>query len=282
LRRRAARWPRDGVEVVSTLLAHLASSAEACWRESLHCCGICLDEKSALDCVRFSVCTHTFCKECLTGYFESLMSEGGSSALCCPEPSCRQAVTPSEVQTLLPESLYERYEKQQLQTGLDSMRDVVWCPRCEYPAFLIDGEGSSLANCGCCGFAFCTECRLAWHGLAPCANLATRWRQADDRGKAALREKYGERVIEEVESSEWVLDNTKRCPNCYTSVEKNGGCNHITCRKCNYEWCWLCNGKYMQGHFRNGSCEQFSQDFFDELDLTREDFDANYVVMNHW
>lgn len=54
------------------------------------------------------------------------------------------------------------------------------------------------------------------------------------------------------------------------------------CRKCNYEWCWLCNGKYVQGHFRNGSCEQFSQDFFDELDLTREDFDANYVVMNHW
>ncbi len=37
-----------------------------------------------------------------------------------------------------------------------------------------------------------------------------------------------------------------------------------------------------QGHFRNGACEQFSQDFFDEINLTREEFDAQYVVNNHW
>mgnify|MGYP001310463047 CR=1 FL=1 len=54
------------------------------------------------------------------------------------------------------------------------MADVVWCPRCEYPALLADGEGGQLACCGECGFAFCVECRLAWHGLAPCANLATK------------------------------------------------------------------------------------------------------------
>ena len=37
-----------------------------------------------------------------------------------------------------------------------------------------------------------------------------------------------------------------------------------------------------QGHFRNGACDQFSQDFFDEINLTREEFDADYVVNNHW
>ena len=40
--------------------------------------------------------------------------------------------------------------------------------------------------------------------------------------------------------------------------------------------------RYQPGHFKNGNCEQFSQDFFDEINVTREEFDQNYVVMNHW
>jgi E3 ubiquitin-protein ligase RNF14 len=205
------------------------------------------------------------------------MADGAANALTCPEPTCRVTVTPPEVKALLPQSIFERYERLTLQTSLDAMRDLVWCPRCEYPAFLVDGEGGRLALCGKCSFSFCCECRLAWHGLQPCANLATRWRQADDAGRAALREKYGDRVVEEVQSSEWVLENTKHCPNCSASVQKNGGCNHITCMKCTYEWCWLCSRRYTSGHYAKGSpCEQFSQDFFDEINLTREEFEQRF------
>jgi hypothetical protein len=32
---------------------------------------------------------------------------------------------------------------------------------------------------------------------------------------------------------------TKTCPNCKNAVEKDGGCNHITCT-CNAHWCWKC------------------------------------------
>ena len=188
---------------------------------------------------------------------------------------------------------------------------MVWCPRCQYPA-LLQEEGGRLALCGRCQFGFCAECQQTWHGLAPCANLATRWRAADEAGKEVLRRKYGDKILQEVESSAWVREHTKPCPRCATPVEKNGGCNHITCRKCSHEWCWLCTSTYTQahampapsrchaytmrphvtvytvcvicaqGHFKNGACDQFSQDFFDEINLTREEFDANYVVNNHW
>lgn len=30
------------------------------------------------------------------------------------------------------------------------------------------------------------------------------------------------------ETYNWLVANTKACPKCQTSIEKNGGCNHMT------------------------------------------------------
>ena len=38
----------------------------------------------------------------------------------------------------------------------------------------------------------------------------------------------------------WVAANTKKCPRCSTAIEKDEGCNHMSCRKCRYEFCWIC------------------------------------------
>ena len=34
------------------------------------------------------------------------------------------------------------------------------------------------------------------------------------------------------------------CPNCGVMVQKNGGCRHMVCMKCKYEFCWSCMGQY--------------------------------------
>lgn len=31
-----------------------------------------------------------------------------------------------------------------------------------------------------------------------------------------------------------------QCPKCHIPIEKNDGCNHMTCIKCNHRWCWSC------------------------------------------
>jgi len=36
---------------------------------------------------------------------------------------------------------------------------------------------------------------------------------------------------------------TKKCPSCTIDVEKNGGCNHITCI-CGAHWCWSCGKEF--------------------------------------
>eukprot|EP00608_Synchroma_pusillum_P001709 CAMPEP_0198427308 /NCGR_PEP_ID=MMETSP1452-20131203/5824_1 /TAXON_ID=1181717 /ORGANISM="Synchroma pusillum, Strain CCMP3072" /LENGTH=336 /DNA_ID=CAMNT_0044147687 /DNA_START=6 /DNA_END=1013 /DNA_ORIENTATION=- len=36
----------------------------------------------------------------------------------------------------------------------------------------------------------------------------------------------------------------KTCPTCGAWIFKDGGCNHMTCRRCNSEWNWCCMTRY--------------------------------------
>ena len=37
---------------------------------------------------------------------------------------------------------------------------------------------------------------------------------------------------EDIANALWVAANTKKCPRCTTAIEKDEGCNHMSCRKC--------------------------------------------------
>jgi hypothetical protein len=38
----------------------------------------------------------------------------------------------------------------------------------------------------------------------------------------------------------WLAEYSKRCPKCKSHIEKTVGCNHMTCRKCKHDFCWVC------------------------------------------
>ena len=66
----------------------------------------------------------------------------------------------------------------------------------------------------------------------------------------------------------WLTLHTIKCTRCGRHIEKNGGCNHMSCQRCNADWCWLCN-KEMKGggggvteHYQSGECanKQFTWD----------------------
>ena len=79
------------------------------------------------------------------------------------------------------------------------------------------------------------------------------------------------------EDASFLLENTKPCPKCRNPIQKNAGCNHMTCAKCNSSWCWICGGKIRgDSHFSslnifgcpggqfddNSSCCQFMLKIF--------------------
>ncbi len=54
------------------------------------------------------------------------------------------------------------------------------------------------------------------------------------------------------------ISQGKRCPKCQTYMEKNFGCNHMSCSICKLEFCWICMKPWADHMVVNGSydCKQ--------------------------
>lgn len=87
---------------------------------------------------------------------------------------------------------------------------------------------------------FCFGCDTESHSPCPCKVVA-RW---------------NEKSQDDSETVKWMTQNTKDCPKCKAVIEKNGGCNHMTCRNCAYEFCWPCLGDWMN-HSNNYRCDKY-------------------------
>ena len=79
-----------------------------------------------------------------------------------------------------------------------------------------------------CNNPFCFRCGSEAHDPCTCQQLQT----------------WNLKCQDESETANWILANTKKCPECMTRIEKNQGCNHMTCKICKFEFCWICNGSW--------------------------------------
>ncbi len=55
-----------------------------------------------------------------------------------------------------------------------------------------------------------------------------------------LRPKKRDQSGVDASSSSWMKKNSKPCPECESPIEKDGGCNHMTCIPCGHQFCWVC------------------------------------------
>jgi len=69
--------------------------------------------------------------------------------------------------------------------------------------------------------------------------------------------KWNTKCQSESETANWMLAHTKPCPNCTSRIEKNQGCNHMTCQQCRSEFCWICLAKWSE-HNNSYRCNRFT------------------------
>lgn len=74
----------------------------------------------------------------------------------------------SQVKQLVDEELFARYDRLLLQTTLDLMADVVYCPRKSCGTAVMVEPDRTMGICSVCQYAFCTLCKLGYHGLSKC------------------------------------------------------------------------------------------------------------------
>lgn len=193
-------------------------------------CQICTDDGFTSAEMLGMPCGHEFCRDCW-GQFVEFMIQGGPSCVrtTCPQANCREAVTEEEVAAVRPD-LLAKYQSFQLRSFVEINGMARWCPGpgCNRVAMEMDGvsvgDFSRVAECDECDTRFCIRCGQEPHSPATCKELA-RW---------------NEKCRNESETANWILANTKACPKCSSRIEKNQGCNHMSCQQCKYEFCWVC------------------------------------------
>ena len=271
VKREGGRRRRRSVRPVTRLATLLREfnnmKVEEEFSVTLFTCEVCFSDRIGSQCLKFVGCEHVYCRDCMSAYFTEKISSGAVSSLICPTTGCDVQALPTQVGELVEASLYSRYEQQLLETQLESMADVVTCPRvdCQCPT-MIDRE-TNLGQCPACSFAFCIYCKATYHGVSPCKfktkeqrGILDKYAKASHDERLFMERRYGKKQLTTMSanlaSEDYLADKAKMCPHCNAPIEKNEGCNKITCWRCTTNFCWLCGIKLAASnpyhHFNTG------------------------------
>jgi len=209
-------------------------------------CLICGDEYSIENIYVLDNCNHKYCIDCLEQMLMVKINDGSVQEINCPDPTCGNQIDYNQIKQIVrDERTFAKYEEFNLKKTLETIPDLRWCPRPGCGNAMIGSNDNPMMICSndSCRFSFCFRCKEEWHADVTC-------------------EKYQEWKVENNEAEaryiDWVKTNTRDCPKCRANIQKNGGCNHMTCSNCRHEFCWLCKIDYNSSHWETSSCSQYS------------------------
>ncbi|KAK9095542.1 hypothetical protein Scep_027011 [Stephania cephalantha] len=234
------------VDIPPRLMNYSDEKCQDIFRRSLHECCICFGKYAGTEFVRLP-CKHFFCRKCMETYSSMHVEEGTVNMLLCPDIKCGGAIPPALLKNLLRDGEFERWESLLLQKSLDSMSDVVYCPRCEI-ACIKDQDHH--AQCSKCLFSFCGVCRYKRHVGQPCLTPELEIQMFKDKFspmKGILNLKEREKM-NQILSMMVINHYSKPCPSCKIAISRISGCNRMVCSNCGTIFCYRCGEAIDQGH----------------------------------
>ncbi|PIN12373.1 putative E3 ubiquitin ligase [Handroanthus impetiginosus] len=224
-------------------------------------CNICMDDVSLKDATKMD-CGHCFCNNCWTEHFIVKINEGQSKRIRCMAHKCNSICDEAIIRKLVRlrnPDLAEKFDRFLLESYIEDNKMVKWCPSVPHCGSAIRVENDEFCEVECsCGLQFCFSCLSEAH--SPCSCL--------------MWELWRKKCRDESETVNWITVHTKPCPKCLKPVEKNGGCNLVSCL-CGQAFCWLCGGAtgrdHTWSHIVNHSCGRYKEESEKKAERAKRD-----------
>lgn len=208
-------------------------------------CEICFVLNSP-NCMTGLDCGHRFCLFCWGEYFRIKIIDEGVSQLECPAHGCNMLVDDSTVMRLIKDPKVRLRFQHLITNNFVKWHSLLrWCPApdCNF-AIRVLYRDCRPVSCKC-GHTFCFKCGENWHDPVNCR----------------LMKKWIKKFEDDSETSNWLAANTKDCPKCHATIEKDGGCNHMVCKNqnCKADFCWVCLGPWEPHGSSWYNCNRFEE-----------------------
>jgi len=214
--------------------------------------------------VEVSMCQHIQCVRCWKGLTKVSVFDQRRGYVKCGGDKCRTKLGGREFETMI--GLDHKTKNQRLrwvrEEFVRSRSDIKYCPHPDCPnAVKRQRRGLHVGKIAECknGHAFCFECGGFPHDPATC-DQARKWHETSAKLKAQYTTKSknsDSKQTNDLATLVWLAKNTKACPKCNTNIQKNEGCNHMTCSKCSHQFCWICMGPWAPHNKSYYTCNMY-------------------------
>jgi hypothetical protein len=173
-------------------------------------------------------CGHTYCAGCLQ-HFLSSASESKTFPLVCMgnDATCNIPISIPFIRRFMPEQAFKHLIEVAFTCYLEHHPQVFkYCPTADCKQVYRRQTNKKAVQCPSCFLSICPACDEEAHEGLTCEESRF---QRDPAAQERLHEQLGFR----------------KCPQCRGWIEKNGGCNHMTCQ-CGAHICWRCMGVFRQ------------------------------------
>ena len=196
--------------------------------------------KYLLPCPNFS-----FCNDCLTSWTIEQISTFESFDVLKDQISCPHArvqkISLSQILSLLSQEQKVKIYDSMTKKYCQSSSDIRCCPnpKCNNYGFLPPKPCDELLRC--------SACKREWENVSQ-YSLIKKTKVVIGRSLTFKNNELCSLIFEAL--------CTKNCPHCDIYIQKNGGCQHMTCKHCNYQFCWNCNQQW--GFHNQALCSGWS------------------------
>ena len=191
-------------------------------------------------------CSHTFCVTCWTDYLTmKIMDEGMGQTIACAAHGCDILVDDATVMKLVTDADVKlKYQNLITNNFVECSHLLRWCPKpdCSH-VVKVDYYDAAPVTC-VCSHTFCFSCGENWHDPVKCKWLKMWIKKCDF----------------DSETFHWMAANTKECRKCHSMIEKDGGCNKMVCKKCYFNFCWVCLGPWETHGSSWFSCNRYDKE----------------------